>query len=46
MKIAYLHGYESNPISEKSKWLHKVCDEAYTPHMDYENNPNVYKDEH
>lgn len=35
MKVAFFHGLESAPVSDKSKAIQSMFDDAYTPAMDY-----------
>jgi hypothetical protein len=35
MKIAFFHGLESPAVSDKSKYLHSIYPDAYTPEIDY-----------
>jgi hypothetical protein len=43
MRVAFLHGLESNPVSDKSKAVAKIFDYSYTPAMDYKN-PNMFNE--
>ena len=42
MKIAYLHGLESNNIGPKNDWLRTIAD-IYDPLIDYKK-PGIYQD--
>ena len=44
MNIAFFHGLESEPISDKSQYLHKHYTNAYTPALDYKTNKTIFKD--
>lgn len=41
LKIAFLHGLESAPISDKTDFLHKNFTSVYAPAIDY-HNPNAF----
>lgn len=41
MKIAYLHGLESNNLGPKNDWLHTISD-VLDPYIDYYE-PNIYQ---
>lgn len=42
MKAAFLHGLDSNPITEKNIMLREVFSDVYDPAMDYRNNPDIF----
>lgn len=44
LKIAFLHGLESSPISDKTAFLHKNFSSVYAPAIDYHNNPNAFSE--
>ena len=35
MRVAFFHGLESPPVSDKTEWLDKNYEEVYAPAMDY-----------
>lgn len=42
MKVAYFHGLESLPKTEKNDFLHKEFEEVYDPEMNY-TDPQIFK---
>jgi predicted esterase YcpF (UPF0227 family) len=44
MKVAFFHGLDSEPITQKNIILREVFDEVYDPFMDYRNNPNLFNE--
>lgn len=42
MKIAYLHGLESDNKGPKNDWLREIADDVYDPLIDY-TEPGIYK---
>lgn len=43
MKVAFFHGLDSEPITQKNYLLRETFDDVYDPPMDYRN-PNLFND--
>jgi hypothetical protein len=42
MKVAFFHGLDSDPISDKNYKLRQFFDEVYDPKMDYRNESDLF----